>query len=260
MKKMHIIILPLFLSSPFVLADETIQDMSDPLAIYTQAGIGFSNHGVNLKVGATYNTGVSTEVGMNIFEVKGIAGDAVGWSGSSERNNSIDSIRYRNFEVDLTNGRGSQVDVNYATATNSGAQEIGTMSYSMIQALPSFGPVTLFPLAGAGFAFGNNLDKAGLTSSDGYTVPGTLAVVGTYSKITLTDKIWLNYNPMYMMTLSGTDAFKDHFFENSDSVLVHEFTASYQFNPRFNVRYFANWSENVDIADGAHRIEFNYQF
>ncbi|CAK1735177.1 exported hypothetical protein [Vibrio crassostreae] len=128
MKKMQFVTFPLLLIAPFVIAEESVQDMSDPLAIYTQAGVGFTNHGINLKVGATYNTGVSTEVGMNIFEVKGFAGDSAGWSSSRERNNSIDSIRYRNFEVDLTNGRGSQVDINYATATNLGAQEIGTMS------------------------------------------------------------------------------------------------------------------------------------
>ncbi|WP_322802738.1 hypothetical protein SO574_07615 [Vibrio alfacsensis] len=252
-------IITLTLLSSVAIADEQtseLQDMSDPLAVYTQAGVGFSNHGINLKYGATYKTGIETQMGMNIFEVKGIAGEQVGWSGSSTRNDSIDSIRFRNFEVDLTNGRGSQIDLNYTTATNNIASEVGTLSYSIIQALPAFGPVNLFPLAGAGIAFGNNLDL----EDNGYTIPGTLGVVGMYSKITITDKIWLNYNPMYMSTLSGATWFKDYFFEGDNRVLTHEFTASYQFNPRFNVRYFANWSENIDFADGQHRVEFNYQF
>lgn len=236
-------------------SEEQLQDMSDPLAVYTQAGIGFTDQGVNLKYGATYKTGIESQMGMNIFEVKGIAGEQVGWSGSNSRNDSIDSIRFRNFKVDLTNGRGSQIDFNYATATNKLASEVGTASYSMIQALPALGPVNFFPLAGAGIAFGNNLP-----ATQGYTIPGTLGVVGMYSKITVTDKIWLNYNPMYMATLSGADWFKDNFFEGDDSVLTHEFTASYQINPRFNVRYFANWSENTDFSDGSHRVEFNYQF
>ncbi|MGR5543305.1 hypothetical protein ACPV5V_32610, partial [Vibrio campbellii] len=32
-------------------ADEELQDMSDPLAVYTLAGIGFTDKGLNLKVG-----------------------------------------------------------------------------------------------------------------------------------------------------------------------------------------------------------------
>ncbi len=257
MNKIYLSALPFALAASFAIAEEQdVQDMSNPLSIYTQAGIGFTDQGVNLKVGATYSTGVDTQMGMNIFEVKGFAGEAVGWSGSSSRTDAVDSIRLRNFEVDLTNGRGGQFDLDYSVA-----EEVGTASYAMIQALPALGPVSFFPLAGAGFVFGNNLDQKGLVESNGYTIPGTLAVVGTYSKITITDKIWLNYNPMYLQTLSGTDVYKNHFFGlNNDSILTHEFTASYQISPRFNARYFANWSEYTDFTDGAHRIEFNYQF
>ncbi len=258
MKNIYLTALPILFAANAVVADEKIQDMSDPLAVYTQAGIGFTNQGINLKFGATYKTSIDTEMGMNIFEVKGIAGESVGWDNSNVRNDSIDSVRYRNFVVDLTNGRGSQFDLNYNTSTNPNqlASEVGTLSYSMIQALPALGPVNFFPLAGLGVAFGNNL----MGENDGYTVPGTLGVVGMYSKITITDKIWLNYNPMYMQTLSGAKWYVDGFFAGDDSVLTHEFTASYQIQPRFNVRYFANWDENTNFADGNHRVEFNYQF
>ncbi|MGL6315625.1 hypothetical protein [Vibrio sp. WXL103] len=252
-------LLVLITTSSFAIANENsseIQDMSDPLSVFTQAGIGFSDQGINLKYGATYRPSAENQMGMNILEIKGLAGDQVGWNGSSSRNDSIDSIRFRNFQVDLTNGRGSQLDLNYATATNQGASEVGTLSYSMIQALPAFGPIQLFPLAGAGIAFGNNL----LEPHDGYTIPGTFAVAGIYSKITVTDRVWLNFNPMYMSTLSGADWFKDSFFEGDSQVLTHEFTASYQIKPRFNIRYFANWSENTNFSDGSHRLEFNYQF
>jgi len=258
MKKTSLTALSILFMSHAAVAAEDVQDMSDPLAVYTQAGIGFTDRGINLKFGATYKTGVETEMGMNIFEIKGIAGEAVGWDNTNVRNDSIDSIRYRNFEVDLTNGRGTQFDLNYNTSTNPNplAAEVGTLSYSIIQALPALGPVNFFPLAGLGVAFGNNL----IDDNDGYTIPGSLGVVGMYSKITITDKIWLNYNPMYMRTLSGADWYVDGFFAGDNSVLTHEFTSSYQIQPRFNIRYFANWDENTDFTDGQHRIEFNYQF
>jgi len=76
----------------------------------------------------------------------------------------------------------------------------------------------------------------------------------------VTENIWLNYNPMYMGTVSGSTAFQDSYMDGGDTVLLHEFAASYQINPRANVRYFANWNENNNFADGDHRVEFNYQF
>ncbi|HGS5158096.1 TPA: hypothetical protein ACMDT1_004772, partial [Vibrio parahaemolyticus] len=76
----------------------------------------------------------------------------------------------------------------------------------------------------------------------------------------LTDKIWINYNPMYMHTLSGSSQYKDTYYAGEDNILTHEFALSYQINPRTNIRYFANWNEHVNFGDGDHRIEFNYQF
>ncbi|MGL6315502.1 hypothetical protein [Vibrio sp. WXL103] len=224
---------------------EQVQDMSDPLAVFTQVGAGYTDKGLNIKIGQTFDTGDATTAGMNVFELKGGLGDSLGFR--DEANDSIDSVRFRRFGVDLTNGRGTQIDLSYDFNN-----EAGTASYSFIQALPAFGPFQLFPLGGVGAAFGNDAE-------DGYKVPGTFSVVGTYGKITLTDKIWLNYNPMWMTTLSGSESFKEMGMEGDSAVLMHEFAASYQFNPRFNVRYFANWSENTDIKDGEHRIEFNYQ-
>ncbi|MGY5451663.1 hypothetical protein ACVFI8_12065 [Agarivorans sp. MS3-6] len=236
--------------------EQDLQDMSDPLAVYTQAGVGLTNKGLNLKVGQTYDTGKPTTMAMNIIEVKGFAGEALGWDGSSQRDNSVDSIRFRNFGVDITNGRGSQLDVSYDISN-----EMGSASYSFIQALPKMGPFQLYPLAGAGVAFANNYAKGSDDYAAGYSAPGTFALVGAYSKITITDKIWLNYNPMWMSSLSGSDFYKDNAFGigNSD-VFTHEFAASYQVNPRANVRYYANWTEYSNFQDGDHRIEFNYQF
>lgn len=243
-----------------VFAEEEVQDMSDPLAVFTQVGAGATNKGLNLKIGKTYDTGSDVTMGMNVFEVKGFGGELLGWDSNQVRDDSVDSFRFRNFNVNMTNGRGAQVDVSYDIAS-----ERADASYSFIQALPKFGPVQFFPLAGAGVTIQNNAvtarnDQGEVTDRvEGYTMPGTFALIGTYTKITLTDKIWLNYNPMFMTTLSGSDDYKSNAFGGKGDMLVHEFAASYQFTPRFNVRYFANWNEDVDFGEGDHRIEFNYQ-
>ncbi|POC26046.1 hypothetical protein CRN46_05015 [Vibrio vulnificus] len=225
-----------------------VEDMSDPMAIYSQIGAGVSNKGLNLKIGNTYDTGSDTQLGMNIVELKGIFGEAVGWDGSSVRNDSIDSFRFRNFTVDTTTGRGAQIDININTKVDT-----GSASYGFIQALPEMGPFKLYPLVGLGVSIENNDEM-------GYLIPGAYGLVGMYGKLEITDKLWLNYNPFWFSTLSGSDTYKQTGMQGSDSVVTHEFVVSYQFTPRFNLRAFANWSENINLSDGDHRLEFNYQF
>ncbi|MGF1697242.1 hypothetical protein L4C54_16360 [Vibrio lamellibrachiae] len=243
------------LSLPAMAEESEVQDMSDPLAIYTQVGGGITDKGLNLKLGKSYDTGIENTAGMNVLEIKGAGGEVFGWHDNEERlSNSVDSIRLRNFNANIKTGRARQIDAKYDLNSES-----GMASYSVIQALPALGPINLFPLAGAGVAFGNNVVGDDGDVISGYSIPGTYGVVGTYAKLNLSDKLWLNYNPMWLTTLSGSDTYKQHGFENHDSVLTHEFAISYQFTPRFNVRYFANWSEHTDFSDGDHRIEFNYQ-
>jgi hypothetical protein len=247
-------------------SDTQVQDMSDPLAVYTQAGAGASDKGLNFKVGRTYDTGNPETMAMNIIEVKGVVGEYLGWSGSSHRDNSIDSVRFRNFSVNTTNGRGSQVDLNYNVE-----QESLNASYSFIQALPKLGNLNLYPLAGLGVNVRNgefqgcenmpNVDCPIEQQNIGYTIPGTYAVVGAYTKYAITDKLWLNYNPMWLTTISGSKAYVENAYgPGMDSIFTNEFAVSYQFTPRFNVRYFANWTQEQNYFDGDQRVEFNYQF
>ncbi|GAM57823.1 hypothetical protein JCM19231_3320 [Vibrio ishigakensis] len=238
--------------SSLALAETEVQDMSDPLAVYTQLGAGYTDRGINFKLGQTFDTGNDATMGMNVLEFKGALGDSLGFRDYA--NDSIDSVRFRRFEADLTNGRGMQIDMSYDFNN-----EAGSASYSFIQALPKLGPVQFYPLAGLGVSFANNAIGDDGEVISGYSVPGTFAVVGTYTKIEITDKIWLNYNPMWMTTLSGSDVYKDAGFAGESSILAHEVAASYQFTSRFNVRYFANWNEYGNFKDGEHRIEFNYQ-
>jgi hypothetical protein len=243
---------------------EQLQDMSDPLAVYTQAGFGITDKGLNVKIGQAYDTGSSDTVAMNIIEVKGFAGEQTGWSGSSERDNSIDSVRFRNFSVNTTNGRGAQIDMNYNVEN-----EQLDASYSFIQALPKWGAVQLYPLAGVGARVMNgeigtvstDTDSYTIDKSIGYTIPGVYGVVGMYSRITVTDKIWINYNPMWLTSIAGSDGFMDSAFgAGESSIFTNEFSVSYQFTPRFNTRYFANWTQDQAYFEGEQRIEFNYQF
>lgn len=233
--------------------DEGLADMSDPLAVFTMAGFGVTNRGINLKVAKSYDTGDENELGMNLFELKGIYGDTLGWEDDAE--NSIDSFRLRNLTVNPNTGLGGQIDLSYGFNSES-----GTLSYSLLQALPAWGRFNFYPLVGAGVALANNTLQDDGSIASGYSFPGTFATVGMYSKFTITDSIWLNYNPIWNTSLSGSDLFVDHGFENHSSVLMHEFIVSYQIDPRSNIRYFANWSEHTDLSDGDHRIEYNYQF
>ncbi|HHC7130483.1 TPA: hypothetical protein ACN37W_004316 [Vibrio parahaemolyticus] len=242
--------------STFAEEPQEIQDMSDPLAVYTQAGLGITDKGINLKVGQTYDSGKENVAAMNVLEVKGFGGDILGLRDSDDArygsvDDSIDSFRLRNFQANMTNGRGHQLDISYNVDN-----EALDASYSILQALPKVGPVNLYPLAGVGVTVANDFSE----KDQGYEIPGTFTVVGMYTKLALTDKIWLNYNPMYMHTLSGSDKYKDTYFGNDNGLLTHEFAVSYQITPRSNLRYFANWNEQVDFSDGDHRIEFNYQF
>ncbi|MEI8658702.1 hypothetical protein [Vibrio sp. Hal054] len=231
-----------------------VQDMSDPLAVFTQGGVGITDKGLNLKVGQTYDSGKENVAAMNVFELKGIGGEMLGFRDNDKPmygsvDDSIDSFRLRNFQANIKNGQGRQLDMTYDVDS-----ETLNASYSILQALPQIGGfLNLYPLAGAGVTVQN-------TEDDGYEIPGTFTVVGMYSKVALTDKIWINYNPMYMHTLSGSDTYKNGNFAGDNNILTHEFAISYQLTPRSNIRYFANWNEKVNFGDGDHRIEYNYQF
>lgn len=237
-----------------------VQDMSDPLAVYTQIGFGTTNKGLNLKVGQAYDTGIATTAGMNVIEVKGIYGDALGWESDSKTTDSIDSFRFRNFSVDLSSMSAMQIDANYNLNANLVADESMDVSYSFIKALKPMGRFTFYPLAGVGASLGENTLEDDGSRDSGYSIMGAYGLVGMYAKVTINDKIWLNYNPFWLTTIGGSDNYKDHYYGlNQSHILTHEFAASYQINPRMNLRYFANWNENVDFVDGDHRLEFNYQ-
>ena len=233
----------------------TLKDMSDPLAVYTRVGVGITNRGLNIKVGLEYKSNDSDKSSMHVFEVKGIGGEALGWDGNYIRSNSVDSVRYRNFSVSKSNGRGTQIDVTYDRDSES-----GVLSYSLLQGLPKWKNFNLYPLAGVGLAYANNALQDDGTIQSGLSIPGVLAVVGMYGKYTINDKVWLNYNPFWTVGLVGSDTFMDHGFEEHSSVLTHEAVVSYKLSPRSNVRYYGNWSQYIDFKDGAHRIEYNYQF
>ncbi|MFV0477268.1 MAG: hypothetical protein ACK5ME_05470 [Parahaliea sp.] len=234
---------------------EALQDMSDPLAVFTQTGLGVTDKGMNIKFGQTYKPSTPGYAAQNVIEIKGIGGELFDIRDSDKplyRNvdNSIDSFRFRNFKVAVAKGVGTQLDMSY----NVDADALDT-SYSFIKAMPPvLGAINFYPLLGAGVTIANEV------SDDGYEILGTFAVAGMYAKATLSRNIWLNYNPLYLHTFSGSSNYQDGYYAGDSHLLTHELAISYQINPRTNIRYFANWNTKVDFADGDHRIEINYQW
>ncbi|WP_105201251.1 MULTISPECIES: hypothetical protein [unclassified Pseudoalteromonas] len=240
--------------------EQDVADMSDPLAIYTQVGGGATDKGLNFKLGKAYDTGDDATAAQFVVEAKGLLGDTLGWRSERHTTESLDSLRFRNFAVTLKSLRATQLDVNYNFRANLVADESADISYSIIQALPPKGAFNFYPLAGVGASVGKDERQSDGSVDDGYSLMGGYGLIGMYAKVNLSDKIWLNYNPFWLTTLTGSSTYKDNYYGlNESSILTHEFAASYQITPRMNVRYFANWNENVDIFDGDHRIEFNYQ-
>ncbi len=240
---------------------EELADMSDPLAVFGQVGMGATNRGLNFKFGQVYDTGVVDEKAMKVLEIKGFYGETLGWDEDDSIDNSIDSIRLRDVSVNTKNGRGVQLDFSYNFDSNPVlGEQSGNLSYSFIQALPKVGPVTLFPLVGAGVSFGNNVLEDDGTIDSGFSTQGVYTLVGLYSKIDVTENIWLNYNPFYLSTLAGSTVYKNNAYgADNSAILTHEFAVNYKISKRLNVRYYANWNENLSFGKGDHRIEFNYQ-
>ncbi len=237
-----------------------VQDMSDPLAVYTQAGVGATNKGINLKVGKSYDPGTANTMAMNVIEIKGLLGDTLGWDSGDNKDNSIDSIRFRNFKVNTKTGRGSQIDFSYNFDESNIAKKTGDLSYSLMQALPKMGWFNFYPLAGVGASFGKDVTEQDGSIDSGYAFNGTYGLIGMYGKMTITKNLWLNYNPFWLTTFTGSNIYKDNAYGADNShLLTHEFAINYQINPKLNVRYFANWNENLNFGDGDHRIEVNYQ-
>ncbi|WP_318513705.1 hypothetical protein [Photobacterium leiognathi] len=91
--------------------------------------------------------------------------------------------------------------------------------------------------------------------SVGYAIPSSYVVVGTYAKVDVTDKIWLNYNPMYISTLNNNE-----YMSNLLDGFHHEAAVSYKLNDRQTIRTFANWDHDTQFKKGDFRLEFNHQF
>lgn len=246
--------------SSTVQPQKQLEDMSDPLAVYTRVAVGTTNLGLNLKVGIDYDTGKESTKAMHVLEIKGAFGETLGWGDDDEKDNSIDNFRYRNFVLNKKNGRGTQIDINYVFDESYLAKQSGDISYSLIQGFNPVGQLNLYPLIGGGLAFGNNsLEDDGSVDS-GYSINGTFFVVGMYAKYAINDNVWVNYNPLWVSTLSGSGVYKDNAYGiGNSSLLTHEVAMGYKISPRLNIRYYGNWHENNNFSDGVHKIEVNYQ-
>lgn len=94
----------LFSLSSYAAEQKEFEDMSDPLAVFSQAGIGYTDKGLNLKFAQAYDSKKENILALRALEIKGIYGGVLGWSDDASVDDSVDSLRYRTFEVDITTG------------------------------------------------------------------------------------------------------------------------------------------------------------
>ncbi|TYK66135.1 hypothetical protein [Colwellia echini] len=237
-----------------------VQDMSDPLAVYTQVGVGSANMGLYLNMGKSYDPGTPNTMAMNLLEIKGLLGETFGWGHDDGADQAVDSVRFRNFKVNTKDGRGAQVDFVYSLNESSIGKHNGTLSYSLIQALPKWGRLNLYPLAGLGATIAKDAIQGDGSTDSGFSFEGVFAQVGFYSKLKITDKIWFNYNPTWVTTLGGNPYYKDNAYgTNNSSVFSNEISLGYQITPTLNIRYFGDWNQYIDFKDGNQRIVVSYQ-
>ncbi|GIU29499.1 hypothetical protein L2719_15540 [Shewanella schlegeliana] len=248
---------PLSISSIAFAEENEIQDMSDPLAVYTQLGASYGTNGINFKLGKTLDTGSATDMSMFLFEVKGLYGEHMKHQGASalapeNANNGVSELRFRKFDVDMTTGRGISMDVIHNFNANSGTASVG-----MIQALPKVGVWQAFPIIAAGVEYNDGSKRSDTNEASGLHSDFVFASFTLYNKFLLTDTIWANYNPIYTQAIFGNE----HYTENlkGSNGLTHEFILSWQMTPTQNFRLWYNASQN-QFADGDFRLEYNQQF
>jgi hypothetical protein len=220
--------------SPVIAAEPV--DLSDPMAVYTSVGGSYGTEGANLKMGLAYDTGNDATIGMHIIEVKNMIDD-----------DSDLSLRYRHFGVDLTNGRGTQIDVNH-----NAEEGVGTASYGIMQMLPVTSNFAIYPVLAAGIQYDINSDKAHDPNDGGLSVPGAFVSLTAYSKFTINENWWLNYNPTFLYGVAGQ--------LNGEDVLVHEFAISRKVGVDKSVRLYHNLGNNDNFKEGETRLEFNMAF
>ncbi|MFA0438919.1 hypothetical protein BCU70_09455 [Vibrio sp. 10N.286.49.C2] len=222
------------------------------------AGIGFDNYGASVKVQFDDQSEASQTKG--IVEIKGIAGDSLGWAGSSDRDNSIDSVRARYFNTDNASHFGTYFDTEYDVASEKldlSANVTWQYQYKRFEILP---------YAGVGLTVLNGelpLEEYGYPVDDhvtGYTLPGTYGQVGAYAKVALLDNLDFMYNPEWRSTLSGAAGYTNHYYKGKDSQFTNELRLTYQITTNLDVQYHEKWDSEQNYSDATRGFEFNYKF
>ncbi|GAB7220368.1 hypothetical protein [Vibrio comitans] len=220
-------------------------DATDTSSIAT--GIGFDNYGMSLKL--QYDTDSQQSQSKSIVDIKGIAGDSLGWSGSSQRDDSIDSVRARYFSTNHASNFGQYVDANYDV-------EIQTLNVSgNVTYLYQQGPFEVMPYAGAGLTIQN-----GAYGVAGYELPGSFVQVGVYAKLSIIEGLTFTYNPEFRSTLGGSDDYVDHHYTGDSTVFNNEVRLAYQITSQWDVQYHGEWNSHQDYADATRGVEVNYHF
>ncbi|MCG9627426.1 hypothetical protein L1D34_21570 [Vibrio mediterranei] len=228
------------------------------VAAETAAGIGLDNQGANLKL--QYEASSTSSLTKGIVELKGIAGDSLGWSGTEQRDNSIDSVRARLFSNSKTSGLGFYMDANYDVERES-ADLSANMSWHY-----QYQKLEVLPYVGMGLTLVNGqlpLEEYGYPIDDhvtGYTLPGSYGQVGAYLSYHLLDNLTFTYNPEYRATLGGAASYVNAYYEGDSSQFHNEVRLSYAINKQWDVQYHSEWYAGDKSSDVVQGLEFNYHF
>ncbi|MCL1094679.1 hypothetical protein [Shewanella kaireitica] len=228
-------------------------------------GIGFDNYGAKVKV--QYNSESADSISKSIIEIKGVAGDSLGWVDKDQgiADNSIDSVRIRMFNNDKGSGLGSYFDANYDV--NSQALDASANASWLYQN----DRIKIVPYIGLGLTIENgyigavpNPETGEMTPAagyvEGYTLPGAYAEVGVYAEVQLVDKLTFMYNPEWRSSIGGKDSYVDTYYNGESNIFHNELRLTYQINKHFDIQYSSEWNAEQGYSDAVRGIEFNYYF
>ncbi len=195
-------------------------DMSDPMAIYTNAGLSFGTGGIDMKLGLQIPSdgGFSN---MIILEGKGAFR-----KGESEE---FASYRGRYFAGQQEGSLRFAVDVNYNAEA-----DVALYNTGVFYTQPISSNLTIYP--------GMMVGKAtnGGTVAPGTEESTTIMTAMFYSRYTLSDKTWLTVNPTYTH-------YREEFGDVGRNNFSMEMGIGYQLNKKTNVRLWGGTDNEMKL-------------
>lgn len=221
-------------------------------------GVATGTDGLNFNVELDRND--DTAMSFYRLDAKGVYGEALGWNSDDNQDDSIDTLRVRMGEIHNDSKMGMYMDAEYdrdIERLDASAGIIGEIKTKQL---------TIRPFATFGLVAQNTIESIGPAEVEaGYTIPGTYATVGAYTEYQVTERVSVQYNPLWKTAVSGKSHHTEHgFIDNKDkghgSILINEFAIAYKINTQVKLQYVAEWDQHTSLSDGEQMIELKYQF